>query len=222
MKKKYALFPGCLMPTEQYAYELSIRETIPLLGVELVDVEGFSCCGEPMKSVNQLLTLYLSARNLAIAEKHHLHKPQMEQPQYNLFVRRRVEKEYERLYAKLGLGLTIWSPLAAGLLTGKYNATNPPPGRRGFSDFPMAEIDPVVAELGRVGERYGNKTAAQVALNWVICKGAVPIPGAKNKRQAEQNAGALGWRLSADDLQALDRISKHGQRKLMHRMWQHG
>jgi heterodisulfide reductase subunit B len=72
MKKKFALFPGCLMPTEQYAYELSIRETLPHLGVELIDIEGFSCCGEPMKSVNQLLTLYLSARNLAIAEKHHL------------------------------------------------------------------------------------------------------------------------------------------------------
>jgi heterodisulfide reductase subunit B len=71
-KKKFALFPGCLMPTEQYAYELSIRETLPLLGVELVDVEGFSCCGEPMKSVNQLLTLYLSARSLALAERHHL------------------------------------------------------------------------------------------------------------------------------------------------------
>jgi len=72
MKKKFALFPGCLMPTEQYAYELSLRETLPVLGIELVDVEGFSCCGEPMKSVNQLLTLYLSARNLALAEKHHL------------------------------------------------------------------------------------------------------------------------------------------------------
>lgn len=72
MKKKFALFPGCLMPTEQYAYELSIRETLPLVGVELVDVEGFSCCGEPMKSVNQFLSLYLSTRNLAIAEKHHL------------------------------------------------------------------------------------------------------------------------------------------------------
>lgn len=72
MKKKYALFPGCLMPTEQYAYELSIRETLPLLGIEIVDLEGFSCCGEPMKSVNQFLTLYLSARNLAIAEKHNL------------------------------------------------------------------------------------------------------------------------------------------------------
>lgn len=72
MKKKYALFPGCLMPTEQYAYELSLRETLPLLDIEIVDLEGFSCCGEPMKSVNQFLTLYLSARNLAIAEKHNL------------------------------------------------------------------------------------------------------------------------------------------------------
>jgi heterodisulfide reductase subunit B len=72
MKKKYALFPGCLMPTEQYAYELSLRTTLPILGIELVDLEGFSCCGEPMKSVNQFLTLYLSARNLAIAEKHDL------------------------------------------------------------------------------------------------------------------------------------------------------
>jgi len=72
MKKKYALFPGCLMPTEQYAYELSIRETLPLLDVELVDVKGFSCCGEPMKSVNQFLSLYLSTRNIAIAEKHNL------------------------------------------------------------------------------------------------------------------------------------------------------
>jgi len=72
MKTIYALFPGCLMPTEQYAYELSIRETLPIVGVELVDVEGFSCCGEPMKSVNQFLSLYLSTRNLAIAEKHHL------------------------------------------------------------------------------------------------------------------------------------------------------
>jgi heterodisulfide reductase subunit B len=59
------------MPTEQYAYELSLRATLPVVGIELVDVEGFSCCGEPMKSVNQFLTLYLSARNLAIAENQH-------------------------------------------------------------------------------------------------------------------------------------------------------
>ena len=70
--KKYALYPGCVMPTEQYAYELSIREVFPLLNIELVDVNDFSCCGEPIKSVNQLMTLYLSARNIAIAEKKRL------------------------------------------------------------------------------------------------------------------------------------------------------
>jgi len=60
------------MPTEQYAYELSLREILPIFHIELVDIQGFSCCGEPMKSINQLLTLFLSARNLAIAEHHKL------------------------------------------------------------------------------------------------------------------------------------------------------
>lgn len=69
MMKKYALYPGCVMPTEQYAYELSLRALVPKLDIELVDLNGFSCCGEPLKSVNQMLTLALSARNLAIAEK---------------------------------------------------------------------------------------------------------------------------------------------------------
>jgi len=72
MKKKFALYPGCVMSTEQYAYEMSVRESLPLLGVELVGLQGSSCCGEPLKSVNQLLTLYLSARNLALAEKQKL------------------------------------------------------------------------------------------------------------------------------------------------------
>ena len=67
--QKYAIYPGCVMPTEQYAYEMSIREIMPILDIDLVDLKGFSCCGEPIKSVNQMLTLTLSARNIAIAEK---------------------------------------------------------------------------------------------------------------------------------------------------------
>ena len=67
--RKYVFYPGCVMPTEQYAYELSIREIMHSFDVELIDVKDFSCCGEPMKSVNQLMTLYLSARNLSISEK---------------------------------------------------------------------------------------------------------------------------------------------------------
>ena len=70
--KKYALYPGCVIPTEQYAYELSIREVFPMLDIQLVDVNGFSCCGEPLKNVNKMMTLYLSARNLAIGEKQNL------------------------------------------------------------------------------------------------------------------------------------------------------
>ena len=67
--KKFALYPGCVMPTEQYALEMSVREVLPHFDIELVNLKGFSCCGEPIKSVNQMLTLTLSARNLAIAEK---------------------------------------------------------------------------------------------------------------------------------------------------------
>ena len=70
--KKYALYPGCVMPTEQYAYEISLREILPKLDVELVDIKDFSCCGEPIKSINQVITLTLSARNIAIAEKENL------------------------------------------------------------------------------------------------------------------------------------------------------
>ena len=122
----------------------------------------------------------------------------------------------------LGVTLLAYSPLAMGRLTGKYGVANPPPGKRNFSAFPMAEIEPVVAELHRIGAAHGGKSPAQVALNWVMCKGAVPIPGAKNASQAEQNAGALGWALVADEVAALDRVAKFGQRGLFNRVWQHG
>ena len=67
--KKFVLYPGCVMQTEQYAYELSIRAVLPLLDIKLIEIDGFSCCGTPLKSVNQMMTLALSARNLALAEQ---------------------------------------------------------------------------------------------------------------------------------------------------------
>jgi aryl-alcohol dehydrogenase-like predicted oxidoreductase len=124
--------------------------------------------------------------------------------------------------AELGVVPLAYSPMAMGRLTGKYSAANPPPGKRNFSAFPMAEIDPIIAELRRIGARHADKTPAQVALNWLICKGAVPIPGAKTAAQAEQNAAALGWRLAPDEVAALDRVAKYGQRGLFNRVWQHG
>lgn len=115
-----------------------------------------------------------------------------------------------------------YSPIGQGRLTGKYSTSNPPPGKRGFSDHPMEEVDKVVAELRRIGDAHDGKTPSQVALRWIMAKGAVPIPGAKNRSQAEQNAGALGWELSAADEAALDRVALEGTRSLANRFWQHG
>ena len=127
-----------------------------------------------------------------------------------------------RACRELGVTLLAYSPLGMGRLTGKYDARNPPPGRRNFSAYPMDEIEPVVAELRRIGAAHGGRSPSQVALSWIICKGAVPIPGAKNAAQAEQNAGALGWRLARDEIAALDRVAKYGQRGVFNRVWQHG
>ena len=124
--------------------------------------------------------------------------------------------------AELGVLPLAYSPIGQGRLTGKYSASNPPPGKRTFSNHPMEVVDRVVAELRRIGEEHGGKTPSQVALNWVMAKGAVPIPGAKNRHQAEENAGAMGWEIDGDDLARLDAAALPGIRTLQSRFWQHG
>ncbi|MCU0490701.1 MAG: aldo/keto reductase [Chloroflexaceae bacterium] len=109
---------------------------------------------------------------------------------------------------QLNVTLIAYSPLAQGLLTGKYNAGQKPEGVRRFTQ-PFAEsnlraIEPVITLLREIGEGHGGKSPGQVALNWLICQeGVLPIPGAKNARQASSNAGALGWALTAAEQQAL-------------------
>jgi diketogulonate reductase-like aldo/keto reductase len=86
----------------------------------------------------------------------------------------------------------------------------------------MEAVDKVVAELRAIGDKHGGRLPSQVALNWIIAKGAVPIPGAKNRQQAEENAGALGWSIDAEDLAHLDAVALPGIRSLQNRVWQHG
>jgi len=109
---------------------------------------------------------------------------------------------------EMNVTLIAYSPLAQGLLTGKYTPQNRPAGVRRFryNRRRLAQAQPIVALLRQIGDAHGGKTPAQVALNWAICKGAAPIPGAKNARQAEENAGALGWRLTERQVAALDEI----------------
>jgi aryl-alcohol dehydrogenase-like predicted oxidoreductase len=124
--------------------------------------------------------------------------------------------------AELGVVPLAYSPIGQGRLTGKYSAANPVPGKRTFSDHPMAAVDKIVAELHRVGGHHDGKTPSQVALAWIMAKGVVPIPGAKNRQQAEQNAGALGWTLRPEDMDALDAVALYGKRGIAQRFWQHG
>ena len=124
--------------------------------------------------------------------------------------------------AELGVVILAYSPIGQGRLTGKYSAANPPPGRRDFSKHPMATVDAVVDVVRGIGEAHGGKTPSQVALRWLIEKGAVPIPGAKNADQAAQNAGALGWSLTAEELATLDAAALAGRRTVQSRFWQHG
>lgn len=106
---------------------------------------------------------------------------------------------------QLGVTLIAYSPLAMGVLTGKYTPDSPPPGRRSRRYNPdyLRRIEPLLSLLRKIGASHG-KSLGQVALNWLIAKGTLPIPGAKNVRQAVENAGALGWPLSAAEVQALD------------------
>jgi diketogulonate reductase-like aldo/keto reductase len=86
----------------------------------------------------------------------------------------------------------------------------------------MAEVDTIVSLLRRIGAAHGDRTPSQVALAWLIAKGALPIPGAKNREQAEQNAGALGWQLTSEELELLTQASLYGTRTVQQRIWQHG
>jgi aryl-alcohol dehydrogenase-like predicted oxidoreductase len=101
-----------------------------------------------------------------------------------------------------------YSPLAQGILTGKYHPENPPKGVRYalYSPRYLLKVSPLLNTLSEISSKY-NRTPAQVALNWLICKGTIPIPGVKNLRQLLDNAGALNWRLSVDDINILDQVS---------------
>jgi len=131
------------------------------------------------------------------------------QVEYHL-LNRRIEKEGLLKHCQeQGVTVIAYSPLAQGILSGKYTPENPPNGpRRGrYGRRCLLAIQPLLRLLNQIGADYGAKTPAQVAINWTICKGTVPIPGIKTVAQFEQNLGATGWQLSDEDIARLDESS---------------
>jgi voltage-dependent potassium channel beta subunit len=134
-----------------------------------------------------------------IADKHHLHKPVMEQPEYNMFNRQKVEKEYRRLYQDIGLGTTTWSPLASGMLTGKYNDGIPADSRANLKGYEwlkpdLTDADRIekVKKLAPLAAGLGISTA-QLALAWCLKNPQVStvIMGASRVAQVHENLKAL-------------------------------
>lgn len=167
--------------------------------IQAVGVSNYSA--EQMQEAHRLLAKY----DVPLASN---------QVRYSLLTRQVESKGILSAANQLGITILAYSPLAQGLLTGKYSLENyqEPTGARRFdsrfSRSGLEKIAPVLSLLRQIGEKNG-KTIAQVALNWLIAQGdVIPIPGAKNSRQATENAGALGWRLNSDEIDRLEKLTR--------------
>jgi voltage-dependent potassium channel beta subunit len=152
-----------------------------------------------------------------VAERHHLHRPVMEQPEYNLFHRRRVEVEYARLYDDIGLGLTTWSPLGSGLLTGKYLDGIPKDSRGALPGYEWLQgmlnnpkTNDQVRDLQKVAGEL-DCTLAQLALAWCTKNPRVStvITGASKAEQVRENMRAMDVvpKLTEDVLERIQEIA---------------
>ena len=132
------------------------------------------------------------------------------QVKYSLLDRHPESSGLVEFCNRSGITIIAYSPLEKGMLTGKYTPDNLPTGFRAwrYNRAFLVKIEPLMSELRDIGKKYDGKTPGQVALNWLIAKGAVPIPGAKDVDQAKENAAAMGWQISADDVEKLERLSQ--------------
>lgn len=130
------------------------------------------------------------------------------QVEYSLLNRKPERNGLLATCQELGVTLVAYRPLGYGFLTGKYTLEKLPAFLHGriIRRADLLRVTPLLDLMREIARNHG-KTPAQVALNWIVCKGAVPIPGAKNPRQAAENAAALGWRLEDADVGKLDQAS---------------
>jgi aryl-alcohol dehydrogenase-like predicted oxidoreductase len=181
----------------------------PLMSIDTM-MEGLAECvksgltrtvGVSNFSQTQMLAAYssLARHNIPLAAN---------QVHYSLLNRTAERNGTLARSKELGIRLIAYSPIEMGLLSGRYSVDSPPPGARSRNYTALLpKIGPLLKLMTEIGQDHGGKSNAQVALNWVICKGALPIPGAKNAEQAQANAGALGWRLTEEEVTRLDETS---------------
>lgn len=121
---------------------------------------------------------------------------------------------------ELGIQMIAYSPLCLGVLTGKYSEDKLPSGIRNLLFRQLLSSARSLLSCLREIAQHRDKTMAQVAINWCICKGTTPIPGAKTVQQAQQNIGAMGWRLDAGEIEALDREAAKVEKPMVQNIFQ--
>lgn len=181
------------------------QETLLNTLADAVQAGKIKSVGVSNYSAEQMEQAYniLSKRDIPLA---------VNQVQYSLLYRQIESKGIKQKADELGVTILAYSPLAQGLLTGKYTAENKPDGARKldsrFNNQGLTKIKPVLDVLFNLATKY-QKTPGQIALNWLICQGnVIPIPGAKNAQQAKENAGSTMWRLSSEDVNELEKVSR--------------
>ncbi|KAG8381081.1 hypothetical protein BUALT_Bualt06G0085200 [Buddleja alternifolia] len=142
------------------------------------------------------------------------------QVQFSLLSMGKDQIEIKNICDSLGIRVISYSPLGLGMLTGKYTPSNLPNGPRGFLFRQILPgLQPLLNSLKEIAQKR-RKTVSQVAINWCICKGTIPIPGVKSIKQAEENLGALGWQLSSDELLELDYAALESPTKMVQNIFQ--
>ncbi|KAG0237924.1 hypothetical protein BGW42_008024 [Actinomortierella wolfii] len=220
-------YPACLLN--------ALKASMQRLGVDSIDyyqihgpvhLRSIEVVGEALaEAVKQGLVKAVGVSNYSTSEVERMHATlakhgiQLAANQIEFSLLRRLP-ELSGHIAKcheLGVAVLSYSSLGMGRLTGKYSEANPPPGNRRFSNYPMQQLTPLLAVIERIAKEQ-NTTMSAVALNWVICKGAIPIVGARTPDQAKQNAKCLGWRLTEQQIADLDKEALVGNNNWF---WQH-
>lgn len=166
----------------------------------LVDAVGLSNYGPKQL---QRIHSYLERRGVPIASV---------QIQYSLLSRGTLQEEVKAACDDLNIAMIAYSPLALGMLTGTHSPDDPstypslPNPRSLLFRQIVPEAGPLFQVMREIGENR-NKTMSQIAINWCMCKGTIPIPGARNMQQARSNLGACSWRLSDGECGELEKAS---------------
>ncbi|GJJ73670.1 hypothetical protein EMPS_06028 [Entomortierella parvispora] len=221
-------YPGCLLS--------ALKGSMDRLGVDIVDlyqihgpihIRSIEVVADALaEAVKQGLVRTVGVSNYSAEQTVRMHAAlakhgiQLASNQVEFSLIRRYP-ETSGLIAKcheLGVAVLAYSPLGQGRLSGKYSAENPPSAKRRFSNYPMKELTPLLAVMEKISKEH-DKPMTAVALNYVMCKGTIPLGGARNPEQARQNAQALGWRLTEQEIEELEKVALVGDKGTF---WQHG